>query len=155
MIFFMLAYFLWLHILCICIKNTYFVCIHILFNKKKKYICTSIFYVQCTQKNISFMCIHVSCVYIFYIHAHVHINADLFIVNLKKKCLASGHWENYLLFSFHIEWDMIVVTVFLFSISHSMWKEMEILFSQCVLCNLVMPRTHSLRNQPSGIRIEK
>ena len=39
------------------------------------------------------------------------------------------HWENYISFSFHIEWDMIVGTVFL-SISNQMefhliqnWKE--------------------------------
>ena len=60
-----------------------------------------------------------------------------------KMCL---YWQNYILFSFHIEWDMIVVTVFLSIfwiklnsiwfkierktvttiISHSVWKEMEI-----------------------------
>ena len=58
---------------------------------------------------------------------------------------ASVHWENYISISFHIEWDMIVVTVFLsllnqtefhmvqnqkktvsMIISYSMWKEMEI-----------------------------
>ena len=61
------------------------------------------------------------------------------------------HWENYISISFHIEWYMIVVTVFLSTlnqmelhfcskskgktvttiISHSMWKEMEMQFSQC------------------------
>ena len=38
---------------------------------------------------------------------------------------ADVHWENYISISFHIEWDIIVVTVFLPIISHSMWKEME------------------------------
>ena len=58
--------------------------------------------------------------------------------------------KNYISISFQIEWDMIVVTVFLLIlnqmefhlvqnrrktvttiISHSMWKEMEMQFSQC------------------------
>ena len=45
------------------------------------------------------------------------------------KCVTSRHWENYVSISFHIEWDMIVVTV-LFSILNQMefhlvqnWKE--------------------------------
>ena len=44
------------------------------------------------------------------------------------------HWENFFSISFHIEWDKIVVTVFLLIfetktvttiVSHSIWKEME------------------------------
>ena len=54
------------------------------------------------------------------------------------------YWENYVSISFHIEWDMILVTIFLSIlnqmdsiwfkienktvttiISHSLWKEME------------------------------
>ena len=30
-----------------------------------------------------------------------------------RECIICMHWENYISISFHIEWDMIVVTVFL------------------------------------------
>ena len=83
------------------------------------------------------------------------LTCDLMSRNVKllyRAVIYALHWENYISISFHIEWDMIVVTVFLsiFSIlkwnsiwfkierktvtmiiSHSIWKELEVLFSQC------------------------
>ena len=68
-------------------------------------------------------------------------------------------WENWYSISFQVEWDMILVTVFLSIlwtkwisiwlkvekktvttiISHSMWKEMEYQFSHCMLQFLSSP----------------
>ena len=89
----------------------------------------------------------IKCINIFILSTKTEMRLERFLL----KCLHHTHWENYISITFHIEWDMIVVTIFLSILNQMEWNgksQRSFFFLKMLELSVKNPR---LRSYPTAV----